>query len=800
MLLTACKKSLLLSLLFFAIINVNAQQSIPIFFEKVYLHTDRSFYAAGDNIWFKAYTINTRTNTISTASNNLYVELFAANGLLLKRNTIRLEDGIGKGDFKLLDSAIGGTYHIRAYTNWMKNFGNHFFFEKDILVTAVTTASTNASKSPTKNSSTKNTDNASQVNSIQFFPEGGTLVANTPAVLSFKALNVLGKSIDATGVILSEKGDTISKFSTTHAGMGSCTFTPLADIDYKAMVVFKDGTKSVVDLPSVYEQGYVLSITHADTNIVATISANQITTSANPSKEILLAARNTGKLFYKEKIAMINGKATVVIGKSSFPNGITSITVYDDKLRPNAERLVYVEHKNQQYNLTVTTDQTVYQSKDKVTVTVTTTNASNEPVAANLSFAAVDESMLQSTNTDIVSYTFLESEIKGNIENATAYFNPKNTQRLQQLDLLLRTQGWRNFLWRQIADTTYSIKFLPEAGISLSGKVQATFGKKLLPNMNITLIAPGAKGSKLYFTQTDSTGKYYLDGLPLYGTQSIKINSKNDKGKKGGIIELDSLNKASTNFLSVTTQQETKELTQFSEEAKKRWATEKKNLEKDVTMPGVVVNANTKPKVNRDGSVESNFGYSFAAQIKPEDKQFGTLDNYLIHKTSAVADVEMEGVNYQVNGKLVRPRFVVDNREDFFERIDYYAIPVDQIVSVKLNQVVANANGSFVDRIVINLVLKPGAYNQDLALLMTEIDGYYEARTFYAPTYFLNSEKIKPDVRTTLFWEPRLQTNANGKTTVTFFNADPKANIKIYVQGVVDKGTPIAGTTQYKIQ
>jgi hypothetical protein len=143
---------------------------------------------------------------------------------------------------------------------------------------------------------------------------------------------------------------------------------------------------------------------------------------------------------------------------------------------------------------------------------------------------------------------------------------------------------------------------------------------------------------------------------------------------------------------------------------------------------------------------------------------------------------------------------VVDNREDFFERIDYYAIPVEQIVSVKLNQVVANVNGSFVDRIVIKLVLKPDAYNQDLALLMTEVDGYYEARTFYSPTYFLNSEKIKPDVRTTLFWEPNLLTNANGKTMVTFFNANPKAIIKIYVQGVVDKGTPIAGSTQYIIQ
>ncbi len=799
MFIKACRVLMALSITGFTA-SLHAQKSIPLFFEKVYLHTDRSLYAGGDNIWFKSYLVNPRTNMASSASDNLYVELFAPDAKLVKKETIHLENGLGKGDFKLLDSIAGGTYHIRAYTNWMKNFGKHFFFEKDIQVAAVTADAKTGTRQPANGSSAAKAKPGSNSSSIQFFPEGGTLVADIPSVVAFKALNVSGKGTGAKGSVISEKGDTVAHFSTTYLGMGSFTFTPHQDVEYRAVVTYQNGSTATVDLPAVYAQGYALSLSMEDTSVVVNIVANKTTSSVNTSNEAILAGRNAGKLLYKEKVPLKDGRATIKIGKHTFPNGIAAFTVYDDKLRPNAERLAFIENKDETVKLTVITDKTSYQSKDKVVVSITATDAANAPIAASFSMAVVDALSQESSNTNIASYLGLESELKGNIENPAAYFDVTDPERFEHLDLLLRTQGWRDFLWKQIADTTFSIKYLPEQGISLSGYVKELFGKKLLPNMNITLLAPGAKGNKIYFTQTDSSGKYYLDGLPLYGTQSIKVNSKNNKGKKGGIIFLDSLSQPANYAYSIKPIEETEEIKQFAEEAKNRWVVQKKINGEDLTLPGVVVTANTKPTVTRDGTVEINSGYAFTAQINASDKQFGTLDNYLIHKTSAIADVENEGVNYQVNGKLVRPRFVVDNREDVFERVDYYAIPVDQIVSVNLNQVVSNVNGNLVDRIVIHLILKPGAYNQDMALLITDVDGYYESRTFYAPTYFLSTEKKKQDVRTTIFWDPQIVTDANGKATVTFFNADPKTKIKLSVQGLSNKGVPIASTTEYMVK
>lgn len=103
-------------------------------FEKVYIHTDREHYAAGEDIWFKAYLVNAQLNTLINSSNNLYVELISTEAKIAERKVIRLDQGLGHGDFHLGDSIQGGTYSLRAYTNWMRNFGEKFIFEKEIQV------------------------------------------------------------------------------------------------------------------------------------------------------------------------------------------------------------------------------------------------------------------------------------------------------------------------------------------------------------------------------------------------------------------------------------------------------------------------------------------------------------------------------------------------------------------------------------------------------------------------------------------------------------------------------------------
>ena len=102
--------------------------------EKVYLHLDKPYYAIGDDIWFKAYILNSKTQAPSEISKILYVELINEKDSVKKLMKLPVMGGITWGDFKLTDSLGEGNYRIRAYTNYMRNFGTDFFFDKTIKI------------------------------------------------------------------------------------------------------------------------------------------------------------------------------------------------------------------------------------------------------------------------------------------------------------------------------------------------------------------------------------------------------------------------------------------------------------------------------------------------------------------------------------------------------------------------------------------------------------------------------------------------------------------------------------------
>lgn len=811
------KKQYLLYTFFYALLfttTIHAQQNgtgIKLFFEKVYLHTDREFYAGGDDIWFKAYLVNAQSNYPVSTSNTLYTELINPANTIVARHVIRVDSGYGVGDFKLDDSIAGGTYRIRAYTNWMRNFGNYFVFEKQLVIKNV--PGVNKQNEIKQKNDPVNAAAATPQYDLQFFPEGGSMVEGIASVVAFKATGPDGKGVAVTGAVVTESGDTVAHFKSQHAGMGDFTFTPKAGVQYKAWVHYPK-QQDWATFPAPLKDGYVLKVNATSGDSVwVSVLANAATALTHPLGEITIAAKHGGRILYREKIVLKDDHAELTMATAGFPAGICSITLYDEQLRPNAERLVYVQDHDPAI-IHLTTSKAAYAPKDKVTLQIQVTNKDGQPLKANLSLSAIDDNVEKATAENMATYLLLQTEIKGKIENAAAYFDPSNPLRMQQLDLLLRTQGWRDFLWRKMADTSIAIHFMPEQGISISGKVKQKFSQKPLAGMNITLQAPNAKGDKWFTTRTDEQGNYFLDGIPLYGVQTLKLSSKNDKAEKGGELFMDSLFR---NPLPVTTMKtihyDTTAWAHFAQEATKRFSVEKNNKWATI-LPGVTVNANKKAVFLRDGAY-MNFGYpedNFT--ITSADYSYDDLRNFLGKKVpGAYYDMENDAVYFMANGKKVRPRFVVDKREDVFDRIDYYSLPMQEIASVSVRHLVGRPSferteredgsvrdlgASPTDIFVVYLVLKPGAYNTDPAKIITEVTGYYQAKIFYAPNY--NVDKDVPDQRTTIHWAPEIVTGENGKATVSFYNADPKTTVRITVQGLTNKGAVIVAEKKYAVQ
>ena len=165
--------------------------SIPI--EKVYLHIDKPFYFAGEDVWFKAYILEGMQHKMKPTSDVLYTEIYNSNKELILKHKLNITDGYAIGDFKLEKNLPQDKYLILAYTNGMKNFDQQFFFHRYIDIF-------NSSEIDEFNKNLNQYSISSEID-LQFFPEGGYLIENIPSQLAFKAINSNGNSIDIKGEI-----------------------------------------------------------------------------------------------------------------------------------------------------------------------------------------------------------------------------------------------------------------------------------------------------------------------------------------------------------------------------------------------------------------------------------------------------------------------------------------------------------------------------------------------------------------------------------------------------------------------
>ena len=781
------------------------KSGFKLFFEKVYLHFDRQLYATGEDIWFKAYLLNAQNNGLIGTSNNLYVELISPDFKLIDRKVIRVDDGIGVGDFQLKDSIPEGKYHIRAYTNWMRNFRNCFIFEKDIDIHSMSGVKP---KIKLLNPDTTKYD-------VTFFPEGGSLVSGVASVVGFKALDILGNGCNVSGNVISSDGDTIGMFASSHQGMGKFSFLPIGNKKYYAWVTSNNRILKF-DLPAIQPKGFVMRINNTDTaNIVVTVSTNLETFNEFKDKEMLLIGQSKGKSYYNAKIKIINQQFSIKMSKFYFPNGITSITLMDNSSKPYCERLVYIERKAN-YTVSVVPNKKNYKGREEVVLEIKTLDAQKNPVKANLSLSVVDANQIPAGTGSIVSYALLESEIKGKIEKPIQYFDTANVNRFKQMDLLLLTQGWRDFVWKQLQDSGVHIKYMVEPGITISGRVRQKFFNKPISGANVTMFLAGAKKFTM-FTTADTMGKYFIDGVEFYGRKHLVLTSSDKKGKKTGWILRDSFLFARP--IVIPFKQEYNvvkpEIKLFANEADfRKNAMKKFTLSDTISLSDVVISSISKKKEEQNRIVYLNGStpdYDFT--IGPDDYTFTDIGGFLMFKVPGTQPAALNEDNandapniiaFRSMGALTKPRFVLDNLS--LPTSDEYVVynlsmeQIDRIVISRTDPMASDIASR--NRYVVVVFTKPGALDKkDFYTISEYVDGYYQPRVFYSPKYTNpRKEGEKPDLRTTIYWNHNVITNENGQATVTFSNADKPTSIKATIEGMSDKGIPMAGFTQYEVK
>ncbi len=789
---------------------------VRVFFEKVYLHTDRDLYFSGEDIWYKAYLLNGQVNQLLNTSNNLYVELITPDAAIVDRKVIRLEEGLGYGDIRLSDSISAGTYRLRAYTNWMKNFGDNFVFEKRIEVSNDHAKLPKGGRvAPAKSFVAIN--DTGQKNILRFFPEGGSMLEGVAGIVAFKTEASNGRGGKVRAVVISNTGDTITSLESNDQGIGRFLLKPEAGLKYLVKGVINGKTAFTASLPEVLHTGFSIRTVNTDSAFVKVIiSTNPATLADYKGHEMELRARHGGISYFSVRFPMNNPQAIAEIPKDKFPAGIAAISLADDKGRSHCERLVYIHSKNA-LKVNVSTTKPVYQSKERVVVTVKTTDLQNRPVKANLSLAAVDADIVREGRNNLMTYYMLESELRGEIENPRQYFDPANRDREKDLDNLLITQGWRDFIWKRMRDTSIVIKNRNETGFTISGRVTEKSSTKPVVGANVTLFASGSKGDKLFAATTNAEGRYYFDNINFDGNKVIKLVSTDSKAKKVGRLVIDSLYSPpfAINVLPAYKTESVLSIKFKTEAAKRKVAMDKFSLSDTIALKEV--NVKGSKTLTIFGDVLTSFGYpdqNFV--IGPKDYDYNSLTHYLMTNVNGALnpeDATADGVEFLSDGKRVRPIFIVNKRQDLFDRMDYYTLQMDQIEKITVRHMLGSTKmgldslsgmstvkpGAHV--YLIYLTLKPTAFEKkEFSLLNTSVNGYYQQRIFYSPVYPSAKSSTKTDLRTTIYWNPMVKTDENGLGTLYFYNADPKTKIRVEVEGVSENGVPGVGSATYEVK
>ncbi|MFM7852618.1 MAG: carboxypeptidase regulatory-like domain-containing protein, partial [Flammeovirgaceae bacterium] len=106
--------------------------------EKVVVITDKPYYYPKDIIWLKAYVNCITPNLRDSLSHVTYVDFIDSDNKVLKHLTLSQDSGRFQGQIVLPIDLKPGNYMIVAYTNFMRNFGDDYFYYQAIPVLAQT--------------------------------------------------------------------------------------------------------------------------------------------------------------------------------------------------------------------------------------------------------------------------------------------------------------------------------------------------------------------------------------------------------------------------------------------------------------------------------------------------------------------------------------------------------------------------------------------------------------------------------------------------------------------------------------
>lgn len=695
---------------------------------------------------------------------------------------------------------------------------------------------------------------------IQFLPEGGDLIAGAPQRIAFKAVRSDGYPVVVQGKILNASGATIASFQSEHDGMGSFLLTPKIGETYQA----------VTTCNLTYNGNPDLSNNNAGIDSLFDASSSEIKTKtsdlpAATDRTCALAVSPEGDLIHYRFLGNIPEMSTLVghtrnlclftqpispndfseglIHIDSLPEGILHLMLVDSLGLPLTERLVYVSHPELRPAWKVRPDKASYEKREKVKVDLELDRP--EFFSNYYSVSVTDRSTVyyDSLSENINSYLFVTSDLKGYVHNAGYYFIDNSPARMQKLDLVMLTNGWRRFKANtqpanienrnnkkdgvrpsfdphlsytahiSAQDSCSALSyFLPapftpqnrvEQNQFFTGKVTSLLWNKEAKNVEVKAVTLD-KDSLTFLTTTDSSGRFTIDGFDIADTTLFQFTSRGGKRDKTPYyVEIDRIypHPLHTPFYPYS-KGDVK--LPYEKQFKAYLTSTNKDSIAGFTLDEVTV-------TGRDPflPLRSTYGRVYDTTYISKHKSWNVyqylarLANVGRYVREQLFTIILPGGRIQFLAQVRVNDSIIGSRQiNFLKGIDMEDVKyIGVIVPEGLAGVApspSNVTHPYLQSKIypyrIEVILKKGARITQPDYTLYESFGYAKPVEFYHQRYDrpwrLNSKHF--DRRSTLYWNPYVQVSDDGKASIEFY-ADDSNNpqYEITIEGISPSGIPV---------
>jgi hypothetical protein len=774
--------------------------------EKIYIHFDKSVYRPGDSIWYKAYLqVNGRPSEISKT---LYTELVDSAGRVKQHNTAPLLVAMAAGHFVLRNDWKEESFRIRAYTAWMKNGDSSFFYDQQLrVITSATVAKQRSEKKETQ---------------LQFFPEGGDLIAGMESKLAFKANDAYGLPAEVAGTIRNAKDEILGSFQTIHNGMGFCWWTPKDTSPCFAIWKEVDGRMHRSALPAIQEQGTTIRVTPGENQLQFQITRSQ-------QRNLLLIAHMNQALVYRARISATDKRSVSgAVPTAQLPSGILTLTVFDDEERPVAERVVFVNNHEYLFDAKVSVGKQSLAKRGLNEIQLGSMDTLQGDFSISVTDAVSDGVMTGADN--IVSRLLLSADIRGRVYQPYAYFADQSDSTQALLDLVMLTHGWRRFNWELLRSAHLpEVRFTDGNYIGLTVNLDGIKAKKIKADETMNAVLQFRDSGK-YMLQIPYAGKgqFTRTGLLFYDTVTAGYSFNKDQSlllrgqphlsssllpgpQRIGMAMNDPFLLASPDADLIRNNN-----TIAAERLKHNFSNQKAKVLENVVVKATKSKFQLLDEKYASGVFAFSSSYSYDILSDSFSRSYKNVIDYIQAKLPGVFVIYSTTTGEPQltwRGKALDTWLDQMNVRPY----DLVSIPISNVAYIKVYN---EAESLIFPRRISASVLSNSRRTKDSATLYTisgaqpnlvvytrhpedfnagykpqnfgkwTIAGYTVTRQFYSPDYSTpNENDVLPDLRTTLLWKPDIHLDKTHQSiNLKFYNNDFSKKLRVIIEGMNEEG------------